>query len=177
MNISQHLTETIDRIFVQIEAYLARLDAETYARPLPVFSSASVGQHTRHIIEFFQCLIHQASAGTCINYELRQRDPDIETQPQAALQALADIRSFLAGPSAIHTLTLETCYDEHYPVTQVETTFDRELIYNIEHAIHHLAMIKIGLREMLPGFEFPKGFGVAPSTERHRTRHTASDSR
>ena len=39
--------------------------------------------HTRHIIEFYQCLIEQASEGQ-INYDSRKRDVRIESDPAFA---------------------------------------------------------------------------------------------
>lgn len=50
----------------------------------------------------------------------------------------------------------------------VETNFLRELTYNIEHAVHHMAIMKIGIREVAPLIVIPKSFGVAVSTLRYR---------
>jgi hypothetical protein len=54
----------------------------------------------------------------------------------------------------------------------VETNFMRELTYNIEHAVHHMAIMKIGIREVAPDTVIPKiiwssGFYVA-LPRRHR---------
>ena len=48
------------------------------------------------------------------------------------------------------------------------TTFERELMYNIEHTIHHLAIIKIAIRLVAPHIRLPDNFGVAASTIKHR---------
>ena len=48
------------------------------------------------------------------------------------------------------------------------SNLDRELVYNIEHAIHHMALIKIGIKEVAPQLQLPEGFGVANSTIRHK---------
>ena len=50
----------------------------------------------------------------------------------------------------------------------VESTLERELVYNIEHAVHHMAMIKIGLRQIAPEILIDKNFGVAQSTVNNR---------
>jgi hypothetical protein len=50
----------------------------------------------------------------------------------------------------------------------VQSTIGRELIYNIEHTIHHLAIVKIALKSSIPGMHLPEHFGVAPSTIRYR---------
>jgi hypothetical protein len=44
----------------------------------------------------------------------------------------------------------------------------RELVYNIEHVVHHMALVKIGLKELLPDLDLPDDFGVAVSTIRYQ---------
>lgn len=46
----------------------------------------------------------------------------------------------------------------------IPTSLERELMYNIEHTIHHLALIKVGLKLVYPDLDLPNHFGVAPST-------------
>jgi hypothetical protein len=49
-----------------------------------------------------------------------------------------------------------------------QSNIERELMYNIEHTIHHLAIIKIGLNAVAPQIALSEHFGVAPSTIRHK---------
>ncbi|MEM9648432.1 MAG: hypothetical protein AAF969_08120, partial [Bacteroidota bacterium] len=63
--------------------------------------------------------------------------------------------SALAGPtttSGISTSTLVTA---------------REVMYNLEHTIHHHALIKVGI-QFFTDIPLPESFGVAPSTLQHR---------
>lgn len=166
------LIPTLTGTFEHLTWYLRRLDAEVYARPLELFSGSSLGQHTRHILEFFQCLMQQQATGI-INYEQRCRNRDLEQQPEVALAVLAEIQAHLRAPGLQQSLVLETVYDHDRPPVQVPTTLARELIYNIEHTIHHLAMIRIGLRALYPDWELPEGFGIAPSTLHHRQQAEA----
>jgi hypothetical protein len=53
---------------------------------------------------------------------------------------------------------------------KVPTNFLRELVYNIEHAVHHMALIRIGVREVAPHITLPPDFGVAASTIRHQQK-------
>jgi hypothetical protein len=55
----------------------------------------------------------------------------------------------------------------------VETSAGRELVYNIEHAIHHIAMIKIAVINLLPHIKLPDNFGVAYSTIFYREKECA----
>ena len=51
---------------------------------------------------------------------------------------------------------------------EIETNIGRELAYNIEHAVHHMAILKIGLAIVAPEVKVPEGFGVAVSTLRYK---------
>ena len=50
-SINNNLKELID--------LLHQLSNEEYSKPCPQLSNASIGEHTRHIIELFQCLENQ----------------------------------------------------------------------------------------------------------------------
>ena len=52
---------------------------------------------------------------------------------------------------------------------KVETSFDRELLYAIEHTIHHMAIIKMGILLHYPNITIPKNFGVAESTIQYKS--------
>jgi len=157
------------------ETYLRQITPSHYAKPIPLLSNATIGQHTRHFIEFFQCLLQQ-SPHQVINYDRRERNKQIEEDPAFALQITREIAELLPAAPSRNPLTLEADY---YISTQrtvaVETNFERELLYNIEHTIHHLAIIKIGLKQVAPHINLPGHFGIAPSTIRHRASQQASD--
>jgi hypothetical protein len=53
----------------------------------------------------------------------------------------------------------------------VNTSFERELVYCLDHAIHHQALIKIGLKEQELSHLVSQDFGVAYSTLRYRKQH------
>ena len=52
----------------------------------------------------------------------------------------------------------------------IQSSFYRELAYNIEHAIHHMALIKIGVRALRETIKLPDYFGVASSTVRYQLK-------
>jgi hypothetical protein len=61
-------------------------------------------------------------------------------------------------------LVLEAEYtDDAEAPLQFTTNYRREIAYNLEHTIHHMALIKVGIREV-SDLEIPEGFGVASST-------------
>lgn len=151
-------------------AYLGEIDPAVYSMPLELLFGASIGQHTRHFVEFYQCLLDQSAAGGgTVNYALRKRDLRIEENPAFAAAQIEQICSHLDRIDEHATCAL-VC-DEHMETNSgmtVPSNIQRELLYNIEHTIHHLAIIKIGLTAIAPGISLPEHFGVAPSTIRHK---------
>ena len=47
------------------------------------------------------------------------------------------------------------------------TNYYREIAYNLEHTIHHMALIRVGLRE-LGDIAVDDSYGVASSTLKYR---------
>jgi len=149
-----------------IQYYLNNLEPTIYKDPLEILSYSSIGGHTRHVLEFYQCLLKQCADGK-INYDLRKRNKSIQEDPEFAGTILAQIMDTLPDCDVRRKLKLEICYDEDHSITDtVDTSLERELVYNLEHLIHHLAIIKIGLFIAAPRMTLPEGFGVAPSTIR-----------
>ncbi|MBI1342614.1 MAG: DinB family protein [Terrimonas sp.] len=159
------LQQTLQQVFTQLSGTLSMISQDQYIHPSRVLSNATIGQHVRHIIELFQCLETGYESGI-VNYEKRKRDSQIEQQKAMAEQLIAGIYNQLGRPNK--DLILEGCYDG--PVSEtlhIHTNYDRELAYNLEHTIHHMALIRIGIEEVAQ-LALPEAFGVAPSTIKHR---------
>ncbi len=167
MNLPFQIEQAIGKIFSQLNLALSDLSNENYQKPLEVLSGSSIGQHTRHIIEFFNILISQYDNGL-VNYDKRERNYSLESDKETALDALAMIQySILLNDKA---MTLAGIYAGEPNEIIVKTTYHRELIHNLEHAVHHMAMIKIGFRS-LTAITLPSEFGVAGSTIQHKRSH------
>ena len=149
--------------------YLSVIDPVTYQTEMDILSGSTIGQHTRHIIEFYNCLLEQSygSVEPVINYASRRRDHRIESEPDHALDYVNSISRKLKELNADQQCLLN-CAEHGQEDLMVVSTIGRELIYNIEHTIHHLAIVKIALRYSMPEIVLPEHFGVAPSTIRHR---------
>ena len=153
-------------ILDQLEEMLLQIEEQDLCRPSATLSQATVGQHVRHILEFFICLETGVTQGR-VNYDQRDHDTTIETSKTLALELVARIRAFTNKHTSDYNLLLEGNYEEGSENTfQVNSNYHRELIYNVEHAIHHMALIKIGVRENARNVELPTDFGVASSTVR-----------
>ena len=159
------LYNAIKTSFQQLNEVLDKLTAEQYQTPSENLSGSSVGQHTRHIIELFQCLLAGYEKGS-ICYDDRKRDVRIESDPLFAKQLLTDIASSIERTNI--ELQLSGVYDEaSTDQLHLTTNYNRELLYNLEHTVHHMALIRVGLKELKTEF-VTEHFGIASSTIRHR---------
>lgn len=139
-------------------ASLHQVSYDDYTKKLPVLSDSSIGEHNRHIIELFQQLTLGFEQGV-VNYDKRIRNTKIQENPDYAIECIAVIISKLDRPNK--NLQLETVYNDSSTI--IETNYFRELIFNVEHCIHHQAIMKIGLREL--GIDIKiENLGVAKST-------------
>lgn len=150
-------------------SYLNSIDPAKYTQPIALMSGSTIGQHTRHFVEFFQCLLEQSMNHGAINYDLRRRDIQIETDPSFTAVLIQRIILQLDDVPWHQTTQIEACYNLHQPQNiTLYTSLERELMYNVEHTIHHLALVKIGLRLVAPEIAVPEHFGVAVSTIKYQ---------
>ncbi len=168
------LSDTCSKILNQLKDILVQLDEQDFSKPSAALSNSTIGQHTRHTIEFFICLEQGFHQGV-VNYDKRAHDKLIESDKFVALNAIARIQDFISSQKQDVSLKLEVGYEhDGEDCAVLSTNYLRELSYNIEHAVHHLAIMKIGIREVAPYVTFPMDFGVAMSTVRHRQSVEAS---
>jgi hypothetical protein len=159
------LQKTIQNVFVQLHEALDLLTNEQYVQPSKSLFNATIGQHTRHIIEMFICLEDGYDDGV-VNYEKRPRDIRIETDKLFACSLLMKVYSNLNKWNK--HMVLHASYNEAPDqVFTFQTNYHREIAYNLEHTIHHMALIKVGMSEMSE-IQLPDGFGVATSTMKYR---------
>lgn len=152
----------IRRALNELNDLLNQLSNDDYVYPCPYLSNASIGAHTRHIIEMFQCLNVHYSEGV-INYDSRKRDRSIETDLTTAKAAIHNCLIELEKPNKL--VRLVQMIDGHEITT--ESNYNRELLYNLEHCIHHQALIKVAILEN-NSIKINESFGVAPSTIEYR---------
>mgnify|MGYP003578845093 CR=1 FL=1 len=159
------LTQPIQHVFVQLSETLNQLSNEEYSRSSNILMRATIGQHVRHIIELFQCLEKGYDTGL-VNYEKRKRDYEIETDRQLAIELLKEIYRNIERPNRTIILEAEDYCDE-VQIVSIPSNYYRELAYNLEHTIHHMALIRVGINEV-SSVILPEEFGVAYSTIKYR---------
>jgi uncharacterized damage-inducible protein DinB len=164
----RQLTLACEDILNQLESLLTGVTQEDYFRPSPALGGSSIGQHVRHTLEFFVCLEEGFHDGV-LNYDRRAHDRSLETDRSLAIASIARTRDFLNHVALNKSLTLEAGYLRDSDAScSIPTTYNRELAYTIEHAVHHMAIIKIGLREVAPYVRIEAHFGIAASTVRYK---------
>jgi len=160
------LSQATFSILDQVEFVISQMKNDDYTKPVDVFNNSTIGQHFRHTLEFFQILMAGYDTGL-ISYDKRNHDKRMETDRTLALEIIKKSKDFISTCDMLKPLKLEVNYDlGNSEDIIVESNMAREVSYNIEHAIHHMAIIKIGLKVLCPYVELPDGFGVAISTLR-----------
>jgi uncharacterized damage-inducible protein DinB len=166
------LTHTSRHILEQLACLVLELQDAQYTTPAQQLSGATIGEHYRHTLEFFICLTDGISTGI-INYDKRKRSKTLEQHRLASLSCIQELMHKLSEDALEKkALRLEVSYRDDECLSMLSTT-DRELVYVIEHAIHHMALLKIGVREIAPWVTLPEDFGVAYSTLRFKKTETS----
>jgi hypothetical protein len=149
---------SVKQTLFELQHLLNQISEDDYSKPIEYLSNASIGEHTRHIIELFQCAINSYEVGE-LNYDNRNRNLLIQTSPTYAIEKIDEICTTIEKENK--DIILESVFFEE--VSRINTNYFREVIYNLEHCIHHQALIKVAVFQ----FEYlviNENFGVAPST-------------
>ena len=158
---SLHLT-----LFKDLTALCRALSADAYIFACSQLNQVSVGEHLRHSLEFYACLKAGISKGA-VNYDDRKRDKKLQTDPLYAIAVMEELSLFFTAVEENQSLDLHT---QEAALEAVPSSVARELLYCLDHAIHHQALIKIGLKEMNLGHLVRPEFGIAYSTLRFRAK-------
>lgn len=154
----------------QAEALVERLKVEA----LPGFRYAqAIGPHLRHIIEHYTALLSAlASAEGIVDYDARDRDMRVQTDPDATQAKLRELQvqfnqfSRAGGVHAHsgHLLSTRLQAGNRGELTVVvQTTLGRELLFLSSHTVHHFALV--GQYSKAAGVDLGHDFGKAPATK------------
>lgn len=119
------LIQNIKNNFLENIELLRQLTNNEYTQQNPELSNATIGEHMRHIIELFGCLIENYENGI-INYDKRKRDILIQTNKNNAISILEKYLDELNKPNKSLSL-VHNCYST---CELLPTNYFRELIYN-----------------------------------------------
>ena len=161
------LQQAAHNIIGQLTDSIGQLTPEQYRQPCNSLSNNTIGQHVRHIIELFQCLNIGYESGR-VNYDFRKRDKEIETDQQLARTLLKEIPGYLAKSNK--EMRLLANFDDHSnEFLEISTNFHREIAYNLEHAVHHMALMRVGITEV-SRIRLSESYGMASSTIKYRNQ-------
>lgn len=153
-SIKNSLNELID--------LLEQMSNTEFSKPCQLLSNSTIGEHTRHIVEMFQCLENNYYSGI-VNYDKRPRNILIQTDTTFAISQIVAIQILLEKENK--KIELQQIIDNEE--VRIESNYFRELLYNLEHCIHHQALIKVAVLQSKTIF-VNENFGVARSTIEYR---------
>ena len=83
-----------------------------------------------------------------------------------ASNLLKELYKSLEKPDKYMVLEAED-YSDTAETVAIRSNYYREIAYNLEHTIHHMALIRVGVNEV-SSLQLPDEFGVAYSTIKYR---------
>lgn len=156
------LFQSVTHNLSQLSMLLQQMTDEFYTMPVTELGGASVGEHIRHIIELYECLLSRYDEGV-VNYDDRKRDKTLQSNKSAATERIEVVSAALLK----HNKNLILRQMVGGSMMEFESNYYRELLYNFEHTIHHQALIKVALIN-IKDIAISEDFGVAPSTLQYR---------
>lgn len=169
MNISaeQKLILGLQLVFNDFRQVCA-ISPDIYAGKDQQDNKGYIGAHMRHVLEFIEIIAGQHGKGV-IDYESRQRNKLYEQDPKVALDAfetaLKSLSIAVSEKGVDHAVDI--CEMPAFGMGQVRvpSSLGRELLYAVEHSIHHFAII--AMLAAAHDIHFDEGFGMAPATREH----------
>ena len=154
----------------EIKSLLIKVQNDLYISPQGILNGATIGQHFRHILEFYICLENGIKDGV-VSFDERERNVLIETDVEYAIERINKLIEFVKLIDADGLITLKANYAiSSEESTLIQSSIYRELAYTLDHTIHHLAIVKIALSNDLDKLGIGENFGVAPSTVRYKNQ-------
>lgn len=156
------LNQSIASMLLQIEDTIIQLTDEQFCKAIPLLGGSSIGEHVRHILEFYVELLKGYEPGL-INYDQRIRDHQLQTVRASAVFKIKQITNQLNLEDRNLLISSSDEVSEH----SVMSTYARELMYNLDHTVHHMALIRVAVC-LSAGISLPDNFGVAAATINYR---------
>ena len=168
------LQKTSVTLLEQLKDIISQCRSEHYLAPLTEFSGSTFGQHVRHVLEFYLCLFESLESGVT-DYDKRGHDKFVEEDKALAMSLIDSIICQLSKLNGDRPVVFMVDYSEDgLEKIEMNSCFYRELAYNIEHAIHHMAILKIGIIHSIQYIKLPPFFGIASSTIRFKAKNACS---
>ena len=158
------LIPSLHKALNELVSLLNQISNDDFTLACKALSNSTIGEHSRHIIEMFQCLDNQYESGL-VNYDKRERNTRIQTETAFAIENIVLIQQKLDKKNKNIELLQIVDGEE----IRIESNYFRELLYNLEHCIHHQALIKVAILQC-ETVTIDPNFGVARSTIEYRNQ-------
>lgn len=172
---NEALIDSVEDVLAQGIKLLNAVDSATYGKLAGAPHSASIGQHYRHVLDHFLCLLDGMKTGL-IDYDRRDRARELESDLDAARDRTVQLARVFGSMDwrelGSRCTVLYSIGYSHGEAQQIETVLGREIAFCVSHAIHHYAIIRFVCAHF--GICVPPEFGVAPSTLKFRAAQQAS---
>ncbi|APD07156.1 hypothetical protein UJ101_01640 [Flavobacteriaceae bacterium UJ101] len=149
----------VKKIIDSLKDLILKLDNQDYVYRQDSLSGSTIGEHSRHIIELFQCL-EKGYSSAKVSYDDRKRNSSIQENTKVAFDILEVVKNSIIKEDK--PVLLKSSFGD------IQTSYYREVLYCVEHCIHHQALIRVALIELGKEDLIDNQFGVAPSTLKHR---------
>lgn len=159
------LDHSIRHLLRQLENAVSELSDQQFCTPIPLLGNSTIGQHIRHILEFYIELDKGYPIGL-IDYNGRRRDHDLQTCRESAIHKIQQISNIIMLENKELNVTVEFDSDDEIK-QELPSNYFRELMYNIEHTVHHMALIRVGI-SLCSSILLPEDFGLAASTIKYK---------
>ena len=161
------INQLAKELLSQLNHIVEQCETEDFSKPLQILGDSTLGQHIRHTLEFFICLFDAKNTGI-IDYDDRKHDELIQTDKKLTQSIIQSITQFLDENEKDFPVLFKINYStDDNNSEMMSSSFFREISYNMEHAIHHMALIKVAVNHKLTYISLPKNFGIASSTVRY----------
>lgn len=150
----------------ELQYILNQVNEQDYNRVLSVLENGTLGRHTRHILEFHECLF-APDQEDIVCYDDRKRNLLLEENIRFASDYINELCDKIDRIDINKRLLLRCRYEGSEML--MESSLFREIIYTIEHTVHHLAIIRIAISSELKYIRISENFGYADSTIRFLT--------
>lgn len=155
-------------VFSQLVELLSSMSEQEYTQALPICKGSTIGMHVRHIVELYQCLLRDLPSAI-VDYDNRARNQLLQNSIAYATTAFEQIEQqleLLPHDAPLSVLDRETPAVTGAYALAV-SSLQRELLYNQEHCIHHMAIIGMCVRAAFPHIPIDEDFGKAYATIRY----------
>ena len=107
----------------------------------------TIGKHVRHIIDFYLCFINGIKI-KFIDYDKRERNKKVENDKEYAIKTISVIINLLKNSYLNTPITINL--NLSITKSSLNSSIERELMYIVDHAIHHGHIIQLFIKNYYP---------------------------